>query len=1013
MKLKTRPLVALAITLLAFAGVTLRVSAQTPATVPVDSAAAPSAAPARLQSGDLAPDFTVTGPQGQPIRLSDYRGKVVIVDVSATWCGPCQAAMPNNDRIARKYADQGVVFLGVTASDSKANYDGWMARNAAKYAFTMAFDPAGRDGWKGSVFNTGYHVSGFPTMFVIGADGKLVETVSGGGAGEDYRLEYALARAGVKVDLAAIPPEPKRDANAPKVIPATAKTPAAKSVPMIGMGGGMAPAKKATLGAVEFGAPVADFTATAPDGRDLKLSDFKGKTVIVTFFSNSERGPETYAVELAAKYAGQDVVLLAVGSAMEREKFEAWRKSANPAYFTAWDPAGKAWGESIPNLTFGVGMFPVFAVVDPAGKLAGGYLGMGAQNVERLKQFLHFAGVKLAPEDRPKSMPAGAVMRAPGGAAPAAAAAPRTLGPGDIAPDFTSLTVDDKEVKLSDFKGRIVILDFWATWCGPCIASFPHTQAIAAKYKDQDVVVLAAGTSDTIKQFKSWIPQNQPKYPDMIWAFDPHERGSATFAERASAKHYGVSGIPTQFVIGRDGKIVATIVGNGGKDDARTEAALAELGVKVDEATVARGREQLARAAEAQRAREAAMREEELNPKPQFRETFGALQAGKPVPDLTLESADGATVQLSDLTKGKTAVFAVWNAGSGPGEETLAVFDEWAKAYADQGVVFIGLGAYGSREDFDAWRAANAARISFPVVFDPAGAPPRPAKPFDEMDDAEKAAFNAASREFYPKVAPMQFTGGAMAMIPNFTVIDARGNMVGFFGGAGPRTPESLGNLLLRAGIKLEPRHMPAKVFTAAESKEPAPEARVERIAIGAMAPDFVTTDLDGKEIRISDYRGKTVVLDFWATWCGPCMAAMPHTQEVAAQYKDQDVVVLGSATSDTRANFERWVKANAAKYPDMVWSHDPAERKPERASRALYGVTGIPTQFIINPEGRIVDIVIGYMKGEVILDAALAKAGVKVDPAIVEKGAADLQRRAMLSGAAPAPALKLTPKQN
>src|SRR5690606_17009419 len=143
MKLKTRPLVALAITLLAFAGVTLRVSAQTPATVPVDPAAAPSAAPARLQSGDLAPDFTATGLQGQPIRLSDYRGKVVIVDVSATWCGPCQAAMPNNDRIARKYADQGVVFLGVTASDSKANYDGWMARNAAKYAFTMTFDPAG------------------------------------------------------------------------------------------------------------------------------------------------------------------------------------------------------------------------------------------------------------------------------------------------------------------------------------------------------------------------------------------------------------------------------------------------------------------------------------------------------------------------------------------------------------------------------------------------------------------------------------------------------------------------------------------------------------------------------------------------------------------------------------------------------------------------------------------------------------------------------------------------------
>jgi thiol-disulfide isomerase/thioredoxin len=170
-------------------------------------------------------------------------------------------------------------------------------------------------------------------------------------------------------------------------------------------------------------------------------------------------------------------------------------------------------------------------------------------------------------------------------------------------------------------------------------------------------------------------------------------------------------------------------------------------------------------------------------------------------------------------------------------------------------------------------------------------------------------------------------------------------------------------------------------------------------LKVGATAPDFTTQDLAGKDVRLSDFKGKVVILDFWATWCGPCMAAMPHTQKVAAQYKDQGVVVLGSCTSDTRGAFERWVRANQAKYPDIIWSHDKAERGEKNISRTLYGVGGIPAQFIIDREGKIVDIVGGYMEGEVILDAALAKAGIKVAPEIVAKGAEDLKRRAAMRG--------------
>ncbi len=165
-------------------------------------------------------------------------------------------------------------------------------------------------------------------------------------------------------------------------------------------------------------------------------------------------------------------------------------------------------------------------------------------------------------------------------------------------------------------------------------------------------------------------------------------------------------------------------------------------------------------------------------------------------------------------------------------------------------------------------------------------------------------------------------------------------------------------------------------------------------LAVGAAAPDFTTTGLHGKRVKISDYRGKVVILDFWATWCGPCIASMPHTQEVAAHYKDQGVVVLGSCTSDTRDKFDAWVKANQEKYPDFIFAHDALERADDRASRKLYGVSGIPTQFIIGRDGKIAAIQIGYLKGEVMLDAALAKAGINVAPEILVQAVEDQNKR-------------------
>jgi len=382
---------------------------------------------------------------------------------------------------------------------------------------------------------------------------------------------------------------------------------------------------------------------------------------------------------------------------------------------------------------------------------------------------------------------------------------------------------------------------------------------------------------------------------------------------------------------------------------------------------------------------------------PPFREDFAKTKAGDVVVDFAVQNVDGKLGKLSDYTAGKVTVFALWGAGSAGSPAMMAQWEKLWKKYSSVGVVFFGIGSYGSREEFDAWRTKAAGQFTYPVAFDPLGKFPPPAKTREQMTPDEVKAEAVRYKAFFATSISMQI-GGVIAPYPTTFVVDANRKLVGWTSGNQPTYNLALANLLLRAGVKLDAADMPERIYTHDETKPAAPSAtpvaRTELLKVGAAAPDFTTVDLDGKPVKLSDFRGKVVVLDFWATWCGPCIASMPHTNEVAAHYRDQGVVVLGSCTNDARAAFEKWVKTNRAKYPDFIFSHDAAEKTPARASLKLFGVAAIPQQFVIDREGRLAALVTGYLKGEVLLEAALAKAGVKVDPALVAQAVIDQQKR-------------------
>ena len=551
--------------------------------------------------------------------------------------------------------------------------------------------------------------------------------------------------------------------------------------------------------------------------------------------------------------------------------------------------------------------------------------------------------------------------------------------PQSPAPDFVSKDLSGKEVHLSDFKDKVVLLDFWATWCGPCMQSMPHTQELAAKYKQQGVVVLAVCTSDTRGKFEEWARKNQEKYPGILFTHDPAEKG----VERASAKFYDVPGIPAQFVIGRDGKLAGRVIGFEGAEDARSEAALAKAGVEVDAAIVTKGDAQSKKEAEEEAARAA---DEAANPPLSFSAQLGERKSGDVLPDFTLSGPDGKEFAFSKL-RGKTVVIGFgFDDSVLPGEQLQAL----GTKHGANGVVPLGVLIMAKREVYDAWLAKNKGKANMLSGWDPAGA---------YEGDREKLDMQAYSA-WDAKTALRKLMGGGpmdgTPGFPFFVVVDPAGKFVGMCFN-GKSFDEGLANLLLRAGVKLAPEDMPKKLAKDedfAVKPPPPPEARVEQLAIGALAPDFAMTDAAGKPVKLSDYKGKVVVLDFWATWCGPCVASMPHTQQVAATYKGQGVVVIGSCTFDKRKAFEAWVKQNQSKYPDFIYAHDALEKSPERAAHKLYGVDGIPAQFIIGRDGKVAAFVSGYMEGERLLEAALARAGIQVAPEILAKAAEDQRKR-------------------
>jgi len=139
------------------------------------------------------------------------------------------------------------------------------------------------------------------------------------------------------------------------------------------------------------------------------------------------------------------------------------------------------------------------------------------------------------------------------------------------------------------------------------------------------------------------------------------------------------------------------------------------------------------------------------------------------------------------------------------------------------------------------------------------------------------------------------------------------------------------------------------------------------RLTQSSLAPDFSLESLDGSSVRLSDLRGKAVLLNFWATWCGPCKIEMPWFVDLQKQYGSQGLQIVGVAMDDaSKEDIGKFAKDMGVNYPILIGKESVGDQ--------YGGVPALPESFLISRDGKIVDKIIG-LRGKAEIEDAVKKA--------------------------------------